>query len=77
MNKLSTFLDKFQPDLANDLVWEKVPPMSVLSSDMQPEKNSFTLIMGTLSWNVLSAIIGWGWEWWERYEVLRRLKRAL
>ena len=49
MNKLNTFLDKFQPGLANDLVWEKVPPMSVLSSDMQPEKNSFTLIMGHLS----------------------------
>lgn len=74
MNKLNTFLDKFQPGLANDLVWEKVPPMSVLSSDMQPEKNSFTLIMGHLSWKVLSAIIGWGWEW---YEELRRLKRAL
>ena len=49
MNKLNTFLDKFQPDLANDLVREKVPPMSVLSSDMQPEKNSFALIMGHLS----------------------------
>ena len=67
MNKLNTFLDKFQPDLANDLVWEKVPPMSVLSSDMQPEKKLFYFDYGS---SVLKSFIC---NYWLRVRVVRAI----